>query len=268
MKLFISIFCLTFSLFGLTYSQTYVYPSLNAQVETPIAINPTNSNNLIAGAILQLPSLTNAIGCYYSTNAGNSWSAYENFTGPNDTSAGDPVVVFDPDGNAYFIYQVFSEKTFFMRKSTDGGQSWLPSLSSDATSIISVGSNETIDRPSVAISPIRNSNGYFNIYVAFTHYSGSTEYIDMYISEDGGSYFYNRNSVHPSSNLNYAGASVAVGPKGEVFLSWGKELKPRVPVDSISIMRSTDQGINFSNYITISVNQIGAYKYTAKILNQ
>ncbi len=259
MKVFISISCLVFYLFSLTYSQTYVYPSVNAQVETPTAVNPTNSNNLIAGAILQQPGLTNGIGCYFSTNGGNSWTAYENFTGPDNTSAGDPVVVFDPDGIAYFFYQVKTEGAFYMRKSTDGGQTWEPSLTSTGTKIIYVESPGIIDRPSFAISPVRNNNGSFNIYVACTSYSGGSEYITLYINDTGGINFYSIYKVKPPQNYGYSGTSVAVGPSGELFLSWGQELIPKIPVTSIIVQRSTDQGRTFNNQITVNINQIGQY---------
>lgn len=170
--------------------QTRVYPSTRAQIETPIAINPTNPNNFIGAAITEVNSSFFKIGYYYSMNGGSTWQGSEDFS--MDISAGDPVISFDPDGVAYIVFQVKDEKKLYMRKSTDGGVNWIPALGTDATEIFTVpGQGDILDKPWIAISPIRNPNGFFNMYITFTatYYEGSVKLpaaISLLKSTNGG----------------------------------------------------------------------------------
>lgn len=80
-----------------------------AQSETAIAINPTNTQNLIAGA--NDDTLANANGGHfyaYSTDGGTTWThPYQLGSSATPTipdSAGDPTFAFDRFGNAYAGY--------------------------------------------------------------------------------------------------------------------------------------------------------------------
>ncbi len=115
-----------------------------AQNETTIAVNPTNSQNLIAGAndyrvCCDFTGLNDATGwAYYSFDGGATWknvqlpglTAETGGTGQfkNVDSAGDPVVAFSPDGVAYYANIVFSRVSFasgiVVSVSHDGGRSW------------------------------------------------------------------------------------------------------------------------------------------------
>ncbi len=90
------------SIYGQTVTINKVaFPSSNHQVETTIAINPTNKNNFIGGAIIIPPGGGGQLAYYYSFDGGNTWSGNESFPGAG-TPAGDPVVAFDRDGVAYW----------------------------------------------------------------------------------------------------------------------------------------------------------------------
>lgn len=115
------------------------------QNETTIAINPTNPNNVIAGAndyrvCCDFTGLNDATGwVYYSFDGGATWG---NVLLPRLTaetggrgvfkkfdSAGDPVIAFAPDGGvAYYANIVFSRVSpasgIVVSTSTDGGANW------------------------------------------------------------------------------------------------------------------------------------------------
>jgi hypothetical protein len=242
-------------------SQIRIYPSIRAQIETPIAINPTNSNNLIGTAITLVSSNFAKIGYYYSLNGGQTWQGNEDFS--MDISAGDPVVAFDPDGVAYIVFQVFNERKLYMRKSTDGGVNWIPALTMSAAEIISVSDPDKLDKPWIAVSPIRNQNGFYNIYISFTYiyqdpYYDLPTWIWLYRSTDGGNSFI---GVDHFSDEFYdcIGSYVEVGPVGEVFISYSTAIMARTEVISIKASRSTNEGITFLNSVEIPVIQIGLY---------
>ena len=124
MKLYnLILFTCLFVFISSIFSQTWVSPSSRPQVETPIAINPTNPNNLIGTAITQFGVTESQISYYYSFNGGQSWTGVDNISGTGN-DAGDPVIVFDPDGVAYLLYQVRDDNELYLHKSSDGGITW------------------------------------------------------------------------------------------------------------------------------------------------
>ena len=119
------------------------------QNETTIAANPTNPNNLVAGAndyrvCRDFTGLNDGTGwAYYSFDGGQTWGnvqlpALTAETGATGTmkkfdSAGDPALAFSPDGVAYYANIVFSRVSFasgiVVSSSRDGGRTWsAPSL--------------------------------------------------------------------------------------------------------------------------------------------
>src|SRR5512143_2663561 len=144
------------------HAQVWVSPSSNAQFEPMIAVNPTNPNNLIATAITGNASPLR-IGVWRSMDGGNSWEGSDIIGVPDEHSWGDPVVAFDPDGTAYLLYQEFAPKVFYMHHSSDGGSSWSGRTQAH-------GDDFQLDRPWMAISPVRRIIGgssVFDIYISF-----------------------------------------------------------------------------------------------------
>jgi hypothetical protein len=67
--------------YGQSQAQTPTFGSSRAQVETHIAVNPTDPNNLVGTAITILSNTPNQIAYYYSFNGGQSWNGNENISG-------------------------------------------------------------------------------------------------------------------------------------------------------------------------------------------
>lgn len=189
------------------YAQDPIVPSSREQVETSIAVNPTDSLNLI-GAAITFENQQKYIGVYYSTNGGINWYGQDDISGPG---AADPMVAFDPDGTAYLLYQVRGEGKLYLHKSTDGGVTW-----SSRITVANMG-QDRLDKPWMGIDPLRNANGYFNIYISVTELGESKSKqpqpsrIQLYKSVNGGSNF---SLVHTENEGTYylQGSSVAVGP--------------------------------------------------------
>ncbi len=233
-------------------AQTWIFPSVRAQVETPVAVNPTNTNNFICAAITQLSD--SRIGYYYTIDAGINWNGSDDISG---AGAGDPVVAFDLDGVAYLLYQVRSDGKLYLHKSTDEGISW-----SSRITVANIGYN-MLDKPWLAVSPVRNAEGYFNLYVSVTVFAFDAEIdpipssIQLYRSTNGGSSFSSVYYLMYSAQYYRHGSAVSVGPNGEVFLGWANlnTIQPRT--EQIGMAWSGDQGNNFQDFNTVPTYQIG-----------
>lgn len=181
-----------------------VYDSDRAQVESSIAINPTNSKNLI-GAVISMTETSKHIDVFYSFNNGNSWTVIENISGEGGA---DPVVCFDQDGIAYLVYQIRNNKSIYIKRSTDGGRTW----SNNFTGVHITESNYNVDKPWIAIDPVRNESGYFDIYISYTKTNAVLPpeqgySIRLLKSSDRGENF----SEIYSLNGYYVGSTISVG---------------------------------------------------------
>ncbi|HEU5422825.1 MAG TPA: sialidase family protein [Nitrolancea sp.] len=113
-----------------------------AQNETPIAVNPANADNLVAGAndYRTYESSENRYdsggGFYRSTNGGTSWIAgflpgLVRANGGPYESAGDPAIAAGPDDVFWYANLVFNRSDaasgVAVSRSTDGGATWTTS---------------------------------------------------------------------------------------------------------------------------------------------
>ncbi len=109
-----------------------VYPSTVNQTEVSIALNWCNTINMLIGA-----NTDPGQGYYYTHNSGSSWDGGNSLPGVGYFSS-DPAVVYDvynignPNGysSGYFNYleDVGSGYRVFVKKTTDGGTTWLDSV--------------------------------------------------------------------------------------------------------------------------------------------
>jgi hypothetical protein len=146
-------------------------PADNGDNELDIAINPTNSQNMIAG--WNDYGVGNSCGVGWTTDGGQTWHTdwLRGMTpaGGNPTydyGAGDPSVGFLNDGTAVFTCNAWSNKkptAIFVTTSGDGGKTW--------ASPQKVASAETkagnLDHPMMTIDHYKN-----RALIAYTGWSG------------------------------------------------------------------------------------------------
>lgn len=205
----------------------------NLPEEPTIVMNPENTNELVAGA--------NIINYYYSSDGGEGWEL-----GTLTSSYGvwgDPCVIVDTAGHYYFFHLsnppspgVWIDR-IVCQKSTDAGQTW-----SNGTYI---GLNGTKAQDKEWATVDRQNN---NIYVTWTQFDeyGSLNPMDSTLilfsrSTDGGQTWIDPLRLSEvggdciDSDNTVEGAVPAVGPNGEIYVSWAGPL-------GIVFDSSTDQG--------------------------
>jgi hypothetical protein len=207
--------------------------------EVSVAINPVNPLNVVASANVRYT--------YVSTDGGLSWSEKLLPLG----SWGDPSLTFDALGNLYYChlsdYRLIGVQgaSFIDRlgvhRSSDGGFTWRDSV------IVGYNPPHEQDKDYLAAdltnSPRRNS-----VYLAWTQFDrlGSLAPVDssrilFSRSTDGGTTWMppvrvsDRAGDCIDSSNTVEGAVPAVGPGGELYLTWGGPL-------GIMSSRSTDGG--------------------------
>lgn len=230
------------------------------EAEVSIDVNPTDPDNLV---IVGHSGATPATGTYYETiNTFHSMDGGRNWTlvalGATDEDGiesdfrFDPTLAFDDDGNLYVGYGARSMddsgntvRTVVVAKSTDGGQTY---------SFISLDTNPDTaglpgnDKWHLATGPDPSDPLKQNVYIAWTQNipeDGSTDQrIVISRSTDGGSIWsapliINDRSISGISPGNLF-ADPAVGPGGEVYVSWFNLNTGKIWVDI-----SRDGGLTF-----------------------
>ncbi len=222
--------------------------------EVSIAINPLNPANLVAGA--------NIAYYFFSDDSGHTWNA-----GMLNSSLGvwgDPCVRFDASGNAYFAHLSYPSNGYWLdrivvQKSTDGGATW--------SNGAGVGLNPPKQQDKEWLAVDFTSSPYHNfIYMSWTEFDnyGSTSPQDssrilFSRSTDGGTTWSNpiRISDHGGDCLDsdntVEGAIPAVGPEGQIYVSWSGPL-------GIMFDRSLDGGVSFGQDIFVT-DQPGGWDF-------
>jgi hypothetical protein len=232
----------------------------NPQAKTPeeitISINPTNPLNLAAGANLRF--------YYYSMDGGLTWT--QGLLTSSMNVWGDPSVTFDADGDLYYAHLSWPGVVpgdwldrIVVQKSTDGGMTY-----DDG---VGVGLNPPKDQDKEWITAdLTNSPYRNNLYLAWTEFddltsptlsdstrilfSRSTDHSATWsapvrVSELGGLCFDDDDTVE--------GAVPAVGPNGEVYLSWSGH-------NLIFFDKSLDGGVTWGTDV-IAATQPGGWNF-------
>jgi len=235
-------------LFLILFNATIFAQFSNVQVNKPIsktpeevtiAINPVNPNVIAAGANINYS--------YSSVDGGKSW-AEKKLTSSLGVW-GDPCVVFDALGNLYYAHlsnplQGYWIDRIVVQKSSDNGKTW-----NDGAGVgLTFPRNQ--DKEWLAVD-VTNSIYRNNVYMSWTEFDnyGSFDKSDssrilfskstngginwtapIVISDKGG------NCVDSDSTAE--GAVPAVGPDGEIFISWAN-------AEGIFFDRSFDGGETF-----------------------
>ena len=245
-------------LFTLTQTTLAQYPNVRVSSpnstdpnETSIAINPANPSNLVAGANISY--------YYYSTNAGQTW--VQNNLTSSFTVWGDPCVVFDANGHAYFGHLTNPAGPAFIdrivvQKSTTGGSAWNDGVG------IGLNLPKQQDKEWIA-ADMTNSPYRHNLYMAWTEFDsyGSADPNDssrilFSRSTNGGASWSSPIKINELSgdcldeDNTTEGAVPAVGPNGEVYLAWAGPA-------GIVLDRSFDGGVTFGSDLFVTAQPGG-----------
>src|SRR6266581_8024888 len=220
-----------------------------AQNETPVAVNPLNSSNILTGA----NGWNYNDGCAYnvSFDGGRSWSptlpngfipGLTRFT--NDPSvagtgaydaAGDPYVAFGPDGTAYFSCQAFNftqpyEIALYVSRSTDGGLTWPDGIHATPVQVSEWDGNgkskgstgQFPDNESMTVDNNAGSPYYGSVYVTWVQFNGygTRSPVQVAYSRDGARTFSTPLQITPAPIRNNQDARIAIAPDGALYLTF------------------------------------------------
>ncbi|MCB0804782.1 MAG: T9SS type A sorting domain-containing protein [Bacteroidales bacterium] len=189
------------------------------QPEEPcIYVNPKNTDQLMAGA--------NINSVYVSNDGGSTWDG-DVLVSPTNGVWGDPVTIVDTAGNWFFFHLAYPPAGNWIdrivcQKSTDGGISW------NDGSYMGLNGTKAQDKQWAVVDRTNNT-----VYVTWTQFDdyGSTN------PDDKSSILFSKStdegeSWTPAMKINEVdgdcidsdntveGAVPAVGPNGEVYVSW------------------------------------------------
>jgi hypothetical protein len=201
-----------------------------SQSETSIAINPTDTDNVIAGSneIQRLP-----MRAMYSTDGGGTFTGVDLPLPPARTNNGfdfgsDPGLAFDSSGNAYYSYIVvffgkgggINGTEMAVAHSTDHGAHWSATFFNPQT-----GNGQFNDKPMVTVDTNSTPN---RIYVAWDNATGSSSSdkngnnVLLSSSNDGGDTFSTPVSVSGpfTGRTGGIGADPYVTADGTLHVAW------------------------------------------------
>ncbi len=227
-------FCFLLSIFVIKAQHTnIIIHESDYQNEPAIMINPKNTNIMVAGS-----NITNY---YYSNDAGYTWSK-DSLTSTYGVW-GDPCLIADTAGNFYFFHLSghYNNQNWLDRivcqKSSDNGQTW-----SNGTY---AGLDGTKDQDKEWAIVDRQNNNIYMTWTQFDEYDsqtpGDSSNIMFSKSIDAGLNWSNAIRINKiagdciDSDNTVEGAVPAVGPNGEIFVSW-------VGPAGLVFDKSTDQG--------------------------
>jgi hypothetical protein len=222
--------------------------------EVSIAINPGNPAQLAAGSNLRY--------FYRSSDGGVTWTQSQLPRG----TWGDPCVAFDAGGMLFYAHlsnlpsPAYFIDRLIVHRTTDGGATWLDSAEVGYRPPRAQQDKEWL-AADMSSSPFRGS-----LYMSWTEFDaygspapedssrilfarstdrGATWSVPVRISDRAGDCLDNDNTVE--------GAVPAVGPGGQVYVSWSGPL-------GIMFDRSTDGGVTWGTDVSVS-DQPGGWAF-------
>ncbi len=228
----------------------------NPQNESNIVVNPTDSNNVLTAAN---EYRLDAHEVYSSRDGGQTWinvvlPGWTSSTGGSgvfarQSSCGDPVLAFGPDGTAYYSGLVCNQKNraFFsgvaVASSHDGGVTW------GAPRMVSFSDSPVIFNDKEWLTVAQDGT----IYLTWTRFKvAKNAYFASPIvfskSKDGGVTWTDFAPVSDSSHPFDQGSVPLVAPDGTFYVAYeGNTPGSGYAGDAIIVARSTNGGKTFSN---------------------
>jgi hypothetical protein len=235
MKSFLIIICGIIISLSINAQDEPVYDAELPEAEFHVAINPTDTNNIVLATISGSRDVDgNHIVIYYTSDYGVTWNISD-YHGVPDTvtydGSGDPVLGFDNDGNVYFVNLSSQHQTnvnTLISKSEDGGATW--------TFIREVATGFT-DKPWLAIDNHNDSPYKGNFYVQVVGNNIKMYTLDNELNET-------HIAVMPRGEHL---PSVVTGSNGNVYCSGIGMGNP----NEIFVMKSTDGGESFGDFVKV-----------------
>jgi hypothetical protein len=246
--------------------------------EPYIAINPTNSNNIIAGWMRLRLDGKIWIATSASFDGGQNWSAI-NFM-PHDTTisnSADVNIAFHNSGTAYLSYidwlQNDTTGAVYIAKSTDGGLTWsTPNKIIDWSEKV----DRPFDRPWIAVDNSGGVNDGRIYFVCLSIYLYSGQHHTYLRSSDDGGITWNNivqidDTVFSPGIMTVSYPVISVGGDGKIYIAYfgyDPSVSPFVRLFSAS---SSDGGNTFQRNIVDNIfpayQRLPSYTISANPVN-
>jgi Secretion system C-terminal sorting domain len=224
----------------------------NSPEEPSIMLNPKNPRYIVAGANIRWS--------YYSSDTGRTWTGFQ-LSNPVYGVYGDPTIICDTSGDFYFFHLSDPPGSAFIdqivcQKSVSNGESW------NTGTGIGLNGTKAQDKQWAVVDPGNN-----NIYITWTQFDkyGSTlptdsSHILFSRSTDGGTTWSSAKRINEKGgdciddDNTVEGAVPAVGPNGEIYVTWAGPL-------GLVFDKSTDGGNTWMDNDKIIAPIPGGWNY-------
>jgi hypothetical protein len=250
-----------------------------SQNETPLAVNPRNSQNLLTGN--NDWNYNDGCGVNVSFDGGKSWTktlpngflpGVTRFS--NDPSVpgtgsydfgGDPAVAFGPDGTAYFACFGYQGTPPFgvvllLSRSTDGGKTWLAGGPAQPLTLVTSFNGNGKARGSTGQFPDHDAIHVANdgtIYLTWAQFNGLGTHSPVYVatSTNGGRSFGAPIAVTSGSVRNNQDQRIVTDPRtGIAYLTFDNSIQGGKGT-AMYVATSMDHGASWSTPIQLGTFQ-------------
>jgi hypothetical protein len=225
-----------------SHAEVDVSHASGAQSEVAVAVDPRSTRTLVAGSNDDTGPTMRAYG---STDGGSTWSSKlaPPLPSPGDANCtGDPGVAIDGRGRQYFSFLWIrpcaknARVEVFVATRNGPRASWRTPLKPVSPAVGVVHD----DKPFIAVDNSASSPHKGRVYVVWSRSFSEQERAIMISHSDDGARRWST-PLNVSSSLGFpVYASVATGPRGDVYVVWDQNLE-----EKLLIRRSSDGGNHF-----------------------
>jgi hypothetical protein len=207
-----------------------VLPSSNPQTENSIAVSTLNAQKLMVSTNTT-PTSTGQ-GYYFSSNGGLNWTGTD-FSPNGISNYGDPVAMFDLNGNAYWV-TLASPGGITMARTSNSGTTWTTLTGADNTN----SANDDKEHACVDLSGVYPNN----VYVAWTDFTTSPAGVFVNRSTNNGTTWGVKTAITGLGSDLGQGVNMSTAPNGDVYLIMANYAGGSLPESGIRFLKSTNGG--------------------------